>query len=307
MFSVFKKNKQAVTVGIQVSSGALSVMVVLHEKDGTVSITDYMTYPVSSPDVLTEVLPEIKGYIQEKKLKGAHCCFVLDDTDYQMLTIDPPNVPHEEMKEAVKWKVKDLISSPIGDVTVDVFITPGTDETAKPLANVVVVHKAVIEQISSLVEELELDLKAIDIPELSYRNYLERSGYAEQNIALVLVKENYGKLMVVNHNAVCFSRHFKIDYKAGLFDDLPESDIALELQRSLDYYERQLKHVVPPKILVIGENITEDKITPTIKESLNQKILTEGFSGFEFSEEDQLFSGRLMATYGGALRRGLQL
>ena len=79
----------------------------------------------------------------------------------------------------------------------------------------------------------------------------------------------------------------------------------MELQRSLDYYERQLKHVVPSKIVVVGENITEEKVTSTIVESLNQQVITESISGFEFSEQDMLSSGRLIAAYGGALRKGL--
>ena len=305
MFKVFKRNKHTVTLGLQMSSGALSVMVLDQAKDKAEQIVDYMSYPINSLDMMDDVLVNIKKYIAEKKLQGMPCCFVLDDKDYQMLTIDPPDVPAEEIKEAVKWKVKDLISLPLEEVMVDVFIIPASNEAAKSLANVIVVHKAVIEQISSWMEELDLQLKAIDIPELSYRNYLETVGYLEKNIALVLIKENYGKLIVINRGSVCFSRHFSLHYKGGLFDELPDADIALELQRSLDYYERQLKYIVPPKIVVVGENITEDKITASIKDSLNQQIVAESPAGFEFSEEDRLYTGRLVAVYGGALRRGL--
>ena len=104
-----------------------------------------------------------------------------------------------------------------------------------------------------------------------------------------------------------FSRSFSINYKAGLFDELPESEIALELQRSLDYYERQLKQQVPNTVIFIGENITDDKITGIIKDSLNQEVIVGKIDGIEDSDTQHLASGRLIASYGGALRRELHL
>ena len=307
MLTLFKGKKKEISVGMQVSSGALSLLL-LDEKEPQTSsllrysVHDYLTYAVNNEFDVAGVLPTIQEDLQAKKVSDANCCFVLDDKDYQILTIESPNVPLDELREAVRWKIKDLIQLPIDEIAIDVFLLPNSEETNKAFVNVVVVHNSIIKKVSRLVSDVGLNLVAIDIPELCYRNYLEYSEYHEKSVALVLVKENYGKLMVIKKGNVLFSRSFSIDYNGGLFDELPGSDIVLELQRSLDYYESQLKQVAPSLVIVVGENINEEKVTASIKESLYQEVILGDVEGECISDEHRLSSGRLMATYGAALR-----
>jgi MSHA biogenesis protein MshI len=90
-----------------------------------------------------------------------------------------------------------------------------------------------------------------------------------------------------------------------LLDKIPESEVVLELQRSLDYYERQLKQVMPTTAVFVGENIIEDKITEVTRDALHQEVFVEKVEGFDFSEEASLASARVMAIYGASLRHEL--
>jgi MSHA biogenesis protein MshI len=92
-----------------------------------------------------------------------------------------------------------------------------------------------------------------------------------------------------------------------LLDEIPESEVVLELQRSLDYYERQLKQVMPTTAIFFGENVIEDKITEVTRDNLNQEVFVGQVEGFDFTEEDNMASARVMATYGASLRRELFL
>lgn len=305
MFNLFSKPKASVTVGIQLTSTYISVLVLDYSDEHNPVIQDYVNYYVGQYPSAESLTAKVKDYIEEHKLKKAYCCLVLDDADYQLLSVEPPKVPQEEMAEAVKWKIKDLIQYPISEAVVDIFSHPEVPGVHRDIVDVVVSPKEIIDKKAAFIEAIGLNLVAVDIPEFSYRNYIESTTHAESNLALVLLKPSHGKLVVINKGSVCFSRSFVVNYNGGLFDDIPENDIVLELQRSLDYYERQMKQVMPAVVVFAGENLIDDKVTEVTKESFNQKVLVETVSGFNFDEEDSLASSRLMATYGASLRRGL--
>jgi MSHA biogenesis protein MshI len=268
-------------------------------------IMDYVNYRVDQYESADALQEKVKQYIEEQSLKKAYCCLVLDDQDYQLLAVEPPKVPASEMAEAVKWKVKDLIQFPITEAVVDVFSQPESHDANREIIDVVVANKSIIDTKAQFIQDIGLDLVAIDIPELAYRNYFETCEHSDANVALVLVKQSYGKLVVINKGNVCFSRSFFVNYGGGLFDDIPENEIVLELQRSLDYYERQMRQVMPTTVVFAGDNLVEDKISRITRESFNQTVTVENVKGFDFSEEDSLASSRLMATYGASLRHGL--
>jgi MSHA biogenesis protein MshI len=310
MLTFFKKKKCLLTIGLQLSEDNLSIMVLDHEKVAFPAIKYYMNYVIDSNNTLEIIQHKVRQFIVDKQLGMAACCLVLDDNDYQLLSIEAPPVAEDEMAEAVKWKVKDLLSFPVSEAIIDVYLQKDGQVKDKYIANVVVAEKSLIDEKTQYIESLGLQLDAIDIPELAYRNYIEISDYQEKNIALVLLKKNYGKLIVLKNGEIYFSRSFSVNYRGGLFDELPESDIVLELQRSLDYYERQLKQSVPSDIVIIGENVLEDKITEITTASLNQSVFIGSmsdsiFSDYAFTDEDSLCSSRVVASYGAALRQGL--
>ncbi|MGS2717662.1 hypothetical protein ACVBE9_05775 [Eionea flava] len=308
MFEFLKKKKCTTSVGVQLSDDNLSIMV-LDNSDSNPIIIHYMNCLINREGDVNPQLEEIKQTIEDSKLIQAETSLVLDDNDYQLLSIEAPPVTADEMPEAVKWKVKDLLSFPVDDAVIDVFLQSDGQVDGKFIANVVVVKKAIIKEKSQWIESLGLTITSIDIPELAYRNYIENSDFKEKNLALVVLKKGFGKLIVIKRDAVYFSRSFSVNYRGGLFDELPDTDIVLELQRSLDYYERQLKQAMPSDIFIVGENIVDEKITSTIKDNLNQSVsivnVTQGgLSEYTFSEEESLSSCRLLATYGAALRHG---
>jgi MSHA biogenesis protein MshI len=310
MLTFFKKKKCLLTIGLQLSEDNLSLLVLDHEKVDSPVIKYYVNYVIDSQNTLELIQHKVKQFIEDKQLNMAACCLVLDDNDYQLLSIEAPPVAEDEMAEAVKWKVKDLLSFPVSEAIIDVYLQKDGQVKDKYIANVVISQKEIIDKKTQYIESLGLRLNAIDVPELAYRNYIEISDYQEKNIALVLLKKNYGKLIVLKEGVVYFSRKFSVDYNGGLFDDLPEADIVLELQRSLDYYERQLKQTVPSDIVIVGENVIEDKITEITTTSINQLVSVDNMSGslfsdYTFSDEDGLASARVIASYGAALRQGL--
>jgi len=53
-----------------------------------------------------------------------HCSAMLDAADYQIQLVEAPSVPREEMKLAVRWKLKDLLDYSVDAATIDVADVP---------------------------------------------------------------------------------------------------------------------------------------------------------------------------------------
>lgn len=234
---------------------------------------------------------------------------VLQAGEYQLLPIDAPPVLPDELKMAVRWRVKDQIDFPIDDATVDVIRLQqgGADSAGKLLA--VVAHNQVLKKYIALAERAKLSLAAIDIPELAQRNLsalLEPSGRV---LALLSFTPQGGLLTVTRNGELCFYR--RLDFNAGDITSLDEQRkasaldrIALELQRSLDHIERQHGDWQVDKIV-----LAPAPAAPGLTEHLRQQL----YLPLETAEVASLFAGKLPVepeklaacwfALGGALRR----
>lgn len=194
---------------------------------------------------------------------------VLKTGQYQLLLVEAPKVPAEELVEALRWRIKDLVSLPIAEAVLDAFFLP--EDSARggnPMAYAVVSPRSlIVDQVAAL-HKLQINLSAIDIPELALRNLAETCCDTRRGVALVRLEQGGGCLQIVRGGNLYLARQFSLSYNAGLLDDLPGDALVLELQRSLDYFERQLRQPPPSHIYLCGENLSQDKLTPEIRSSL---------------------------------------
>jgi len=233
------------------------------------------------------------------------CNIVMATGSYQMLLGEAPKVPPEELAEALRWRVKDLIQFPIADAILDAFQLP--EDSARGtsrMAYAVVAQRSIITQIIAQAKAAQLNLQAIDIPELCLRNVAQACGDTKRGIALVKLGQGGGSLQIIRDGNLYLSRQFSLAFNAGLLDDLPGDALVLELQRSLDYFERQMRQTPPSNVYLCGENVTADKLTPEIRNSLAVKIeLFNIESGIQLGENAQQHSLSLcLLALGAALR-----
>ena len=54
---------------------------------------------------------------------------ILSSADYQLVTVEAPEVPAHELRAAVRWKLRDIVNFPVSEAVVDVFenIWPDAD------------------------------------------------------------------------------------------------------------------------------------------------------------------------------------
>ncbi len=222
-----------------------------------------------------ELQKQLGHFVHKHKIAKRLCHLVLSPKDYQLLLVEAPDVPAEDLREAVRWKIKDLISMPVDQAVVDVFHLPADgNKAAKKMLYVVASDLKRIQSTIDLVNESGLTLSSIDIVEMAMRNIscVVGAELQERGVGVVRLAEGGGVVSLYRNGNLYLSRQFKLDYGGGLLDELPDDALALELQRSLDYYERQMGMSPPAALYVCGENVSEDKITQELARSLTVPV-----------------------------------
>lgn len=206
-------------------------------------------------------------------LQGAPVNLVMAANSYQLILGEAPKVPAEELAEALRWRIKDLLQFPIAEAVIDAFLLPEDSvRGTSRMAYAVAAQRKIIEQQVALAKTAGLKLQNIDIPELVLRNLAETCCDTQRGIALVKLQQGGGSLHIIRAGNLYLSRQFSLSYNAGLLDDLPGDALILELQRSLDYFERQMRQVPPSHVYLCGENVTADKLTADIRSAMAVSI-----------------------------------
>jgi MSHA biogenesis protein MshI len=200
----------------------------------------------------TETLRRLR---RELRLERYRCTTLMRNGDYQMLQVEAPNVPDAETRTAVRWRVKDMIDYPVEAATVDALFIPGAGGESTRSAQMLAVA-ARNDRITATVQpfdEAGIPLEVIDVPELAQRNVAHRFEAPARGLALLAIDQAGGLITFTAGGELYQYRRIEAPLAAlasaaeqqNLFER-----IVLELQRSLDHFDRQFRHIAIAKVLV---------------------------------------------------------
>ncbi len=185
------------------------------------------------------------------------CATLLNPGDYQIVLVDAPNVPRDELRTAIRWRVKDLLDFHIDDATLDVLDIPVPKDT--PARNhtmyAVAARNEVIEARIQRFQDASIPLSVIDIPETAQRNIAALYEEPERGVA-ALYFDDRGGLFTINYQTELYlARRFEIHLGDVASADERVRDetrarVLLELQRSFDHFERQFRSVAIARLLL---------------------------------------------------------
>ncbi|HEX9628043.1 MAG TPA: pilus assembly protein PilM [Acidiferrobacterales bacterium] len=251
----------------------------------------------------------VAGLVGDHQLKQARCTTFLNGGDYQLLLTEAPDVQPEELRAAVRWRIKDLIGFHINDASLDVFDLPG--EAAPGRARemyVVAARNPAIQERVDLLDAAGVDLQVIDIPELAQRNVAALLPEDAEGVALLALKAASGMLTLTRNGDLYLSRSIGVgaDGLAQEAERLAVVDqIVLEIQRSLDYFESHFRSA-PIRHLVLAPMTVE---VPGLLDHLrgNLNLLVSPLDVNTLVDAQQPlpaeFQARCLTTIGAALRR----
>lgn len=215
--------------------------------------------------------------LKSQGLDKQTCSTLLNIGEYQLLVVDAPEVPPQELRAAVRWKIQDLIDFNIDDAVLDVFDAPpgGPAGTVKQMYVVVANNATVRDRIDEL-EQTGVNLKIVDIPELAMRNLAAQ--LPEDQFGLVTLYFSQQQcLITLTHNATLFLTR-TVDFK---YSDLGEDSnnitelsdrLALEIQRSLDYYEQHFHQAAIQTIAILPPPVSLHGLDTALQQALGLTI-----------------------------------
>lgn len=189
---------------------------------------------------------------------------VLPNGSYQLVLVQLPDVPANEVKSAIRWQIKDLLDFPVDEAVVELFDMPElSTKKDQSMAYAVATRRHNVQEHIELLHDAGLSLDVIDIPELCTRNIATLLPQDADGVAFLHFAENHGTLTVTRQGVLYLIRQIEkglaaMDAAAG--DDFGRAElvskIVLETQRSLDYYESHFDYrPVTELVLAPGSNI----------------------------------------------------
>jgi MSHA biogenesis protein MshI len=237
---------------------------------------------VSHVEAADKERPEIKRCVSYRKAGGDaatltrvrrdlhldryRCATLLKSGDYQIIQVETPNVLPNEMKNAVRWRIKDMIDFPVDEATVDAVVIPSTDAAVGRAAQVIVVaaRNQAIAGVVKPFNDADIPLEIIDVPEFAQRNIARCLEPEGRGVALLSLDDRGGLLTFTSGGELY--QHRRIDVTlanlrgaapgegegAEIRMELegPYERLATELQRSLDHFDRQFPRVAVAKLVV---------------------------------------------------------
>lgn len=247
------------------------------------------------------------------RLDQSRCGTLLGASQYQLQLLDAPSVPEAELKSAVRWGLKDMLDYPVETATVDVVMVPaGPNSTARGKSVYAVSAKnSEIESVMKTFLEAKLPLQVIDVPELAQRNIAALFETEGRGLALLAFDDEGGLLTFTAGGELYLSRRIEV---GSLMLEQADADrreqmferITLELQRSLDHFDRQFSHVPLARVMLgpLPENIG---LQAYLAKNLYVPVESVNLSSvLDFGERTEMrdpgYQQRYIAVLGAALR-----
>ena len=183
-----------------------------------------------------------------RSLRTQRTVALLQHAQYQLLTLDAPDLPREEWRDAIRWRLKDMVDFPVDSAGIDVLELPGHPQQHRRASLMAVAApRSALGPLADAGHDAGWPWQAIDVPETALRNLAVLAAEPERGEALLHVGREHATLVVVAQGELLATRH--IDVTLDLLTDADPAlrqqhfeRASLELQRTLDNVDRQYSH-----------------------------------------------------------------
>lgn len=177
--------------------------------------------------------------VQSLGLAGCEIRFLLRPDQYQLLQIEAPQVPDDEIPAAARWKIRELVDAHLDDLTVDVCrVGDPVDGHAGQLF-VVAARNDLVREMTQLGQRLQGQVQVIDVWDMAQRNL--QSAAARKDMGRVMAQ---AAVVVIDpeHCLLTISANGELYYSRRI--DLPRDFLAMALQTGMAQ-ERPLAETAP--------------------------------------------------------------
>ena len=214
---------------------------------------------------------------------------LLEMDDYVVYKLPAPNVPSSELKAAARWQIKELVEGRLDQLTIDV-LQVGDDSRSQKEMLVFAARNAAIERVCNAATTAGCTTQVVDVWETAVRN-LQTARAAQDDLsgkatAALLVMPDQCLLTISTGDELYYTRRLDADdrlferatstAKVAEREEVPlgfeympgdelgftgmeteESGLVLELQRSIDVWERSWPGLPLTRLYVLSADHDE--------------------------------------------------
>jgi MSHA biogenesis protein MshI len=261
--SIFSKPKSSDLIGIALRQHSIAFFV---KKDRESSCDSVEVKSLS-------VVNTLKKLVSENASQG-QCHLVLSNLHSQIVQVDRPKVPDTEINAALKWQIKDLVNIAPDNMVLDYFDGPMLSGGVEKINVVCTAKDDLVELVTNLNTDT-LKVESITTEEFAFASLLP----IQQDAVLLVCQQPDEEinLLIIKNGQLFFSRRLRgfsqiakksvDELTMGLIDSL-----SLEIQRSTDYFERQLKQAPVKTIEILVPIQNEAFLARKLAENTNLEV-----------------------------------
>ena len=247
------KTKKKLGVGIDIGS-KLTKIIQLTKGPGSKEQIGFMGYLEANPEE-KNYENHLATYLEQHGLKGKQAISSLEDPSLKIRKIELPKMPESDLKEAIKFKMRDVIDGTISDYIIRYSILEAPQVGAKIINYVgYAIKKESVKNLSKLLEKCNLPPSFIEPAIISlsaaveniYPSENEWVGFADLGVK----KSFFG---INGKNRFHFSRPLHgISLSHILSPEEYHQKLAVEIQNTLDTFSVTFKIDQLDRIFIVG-------------------------------------------------------
>lgn len=194
---------------------------------------------------------------------------------YQSLLIDDPGLSANDKRAGLPFKLKDFIADSPSEVVADGFSLPFASRF-----QAFVCRKAPLIQLSQTLAKLQCRLTQVSVEDVALRQWTQLD-----KTEMVLSRDCHDviQLAAFHQGKLCFQRQIRgVLLDGSLLPPLLLDELALEIQRSLDYLRSQLKATPVSALVVSVEGCDDTELAFQLSSRLSVTVRPQAL----FSEGD---------------------
>ncbi|NOX09776.1 MAG: pilus assembly protein PilM [Gammaproteobacteria bacterium] len=279
MLGFLKKEKSTDLIGISLQQNNICMVSLsdIHLEKPCINFATHKAY-LSQKDQQQA----LQVLIQEQALTNPVCYTVLESENYQLINMQAPNLPDDELQQAMRWQIKSMIDYSPDDAVIDIFDMPNkyNNDDQKKMLYVVSAKKETIEERSNLINNNKLALQVIDIEELALRNICTLFPQHKTGMIYLNIEATHSTIIIVKEGLLYLARtlNFGLDSINNSMDINQSNNdslntIILEIQRSTDYYESHYGQAPCQNLLISPIKIHKPELIEYLSSILNINIM----------------------------------
>lgn len=221
--------------------------------------------------------------LRQKVASKVTAQLVLSSQYYQIVQIEQPNIPENELIDALRWQVKDLVSFSPNDMILDYFTGPVV--AGKQKLNVVCAQQSKLKALVDTFHADNIQLNLITTEEFGFTQLIAEHSDAQllicqqpnEEILILIVKDGQLSSFRRLRGYKQIAQRSQEELSFGMTDSL-----SIEIQKSIDFYERQLKQAPIKAIQVLLPMANEAFLARKLAENTHLPVellaLPDGYS-----------------------------